>query len=152
MSDSDSSSQKPPMRRPGIGMVIGTSLLDSETFHLKRVAARLVLEGAREASGDFEARLLLNDFSIQGASLFVPRRIEVGSHAKLLIQEPHSIEVSGRFTWLQESKPSRHVLSASSFCYRCGFEFCPPEGELADRISKFCQLVQASYPGSRKAS
>lgn len=160
MSDSDSPSQKPRLRRPGIGRVIGTSMLDAGAFHLKRVAARLSLEGvveganevAKEAEVEFEARLLLNDFSIQGASLFIPKRIEVGNHAKLVIQEPLPIEVHGRFTWLQEGKPSLHVLSSSAFCFRCGFEFCPPEGELAERIARFCQLVQASYPGSRKAS
>ena len=127
-------------------------MLDSEAFHLKRVAARLSLEGGHEAEGEFEARLLLNDFSLQGASLFIPKRIEVGNHATLVIQEPLPIEVHGRVTWLQEGKPSLHVLSASSFCFRCGFEFCPPEGELAEQISRFCQLVQSSYPGARTAS
>lgn len=152
MSDSDSSSQKPRRRSPGIGIVVGSSMLDAGAFHLKRVAARLSLEGSHEADGEFEARLLLNDFSLQGANLFIPRRIDVGNHAKLVIQEPLPIEVHGRFTWLQEGKPSLHVLSSSAFSFRCGFEFCPPEGELAERISRFCQLVQASYPGSRKAS
>ncbi len=152
MSDSDSQSQKPGRRSSAIGRVVGTTLLEPGSFHLKRVSARLSPEGACGDGAALEARLLLNDFSQEGASLFIASRIEVGNHARLVIQEPLPIEISGRITWLQEGERSRHVLSSSAFIYRVGFEFCPPEGELAERITRFCQLVQAAYPGARKAS
>lgn len=152
MSDSDSSFPKPRRRVPGFGAVIGTPLMESDGFHLKRTSARLLLEGDAGAGEGLEVRLLLNDFRLNGASLFIPRRIEVGSQAKLVIQEPMGIEVSGLLTWLEEGKPSRSVMSALSFHYRCGFEFRPPAGELTERLAEFCKLIEASYPGNKRAS
>jgi hypothetical protein len=128
------------------GTVLGVELRAPESFHLKRVECRLALEGSSGTPGEeLHARLLLNDFCLQGAALFTARPVVPGSKAKLFLKEPRELALPGRILWSREYIEKKRVFTSDPHCFRLGFSF-----ELAENsaeLQSFCQELSQFFPG-----
>jgi hypothetical protein len=96
-------------------------------MHLKRVVAEVKLvdpqAGVGEASAPLKVRIVLNDLSPKGISLFCTQKLMHGQEVAVTLTEPSMIYLRGKVLACQEHDPNSHVLTEHPFAYRIAVLF-----------------------------
>lgn len=112
--------------------------------HLKRVTAELkVIGGALGAPSQVtSARILLNDLSAKGISIFCAEAIPEGTTVGLTLEQPKRFFARGKVLYSQKIESSGAILSTDNFNYRIGIEFNFQSEEEEKEVTDFCDSVQ----------
>lgn len=70
-----------------------------------------------------DARLLLNEISPNGLSLFCAAPVNVGVEVAITMEDPTRVYVRGRVVSCLEYESSQHVMSTQTYHYRVGVMF-----------------------------
>jgi hypothetical protein len=89
-------------------------------MHIRRLDAEL---RSVTPGNPVEARLVVNDLSMDGIGLFCAQAVAVGLDVTLTIAESTPIHVHGKVVYCQPADTHMHVLSTHSFNYRVGVQF-----------------------------
>jgi Tfp pilus assembly protein PilZ len=124
-------------------------------IHLKRVKAEI--KSLEQADSDTplapsDARLLLNDLSVDGIGLFASKSFIVGQKIALVLDHPKSIEIKGKIAWCQEVISESHIMSDAPFPFRLGIEFCFESPEEKKQLEAYCETLAKDYLYTNKAA
>lgn len=114
-------------------------------LHLKRVVAEIRIPAGNLGgqAQNLAARVVLNDLSVKGVSVFSPVMLNAEQEVQITLDHPRKFFVRGRVAWSQEVVTETHVISQNPFRYRIGVEFSFTSPEEEEEVRKFVQeLVQ----------
>jgi hypothetical protein len=122
-------------------------------MHIRRTAAQIrILAKPTAAAPVTEARLILNDISPNGLSLFCASPLAVGTEVAITLEEPVRVYVRGRIVSCLEYDPGHHIVSAQSFSYRVGIllHFETPTEKAG--FKEFVEMIASNYLYTSKAA
>ena len=129
--------QNTPKGRKKKQKALAQSKPKSPRFHVKRVGADIRLVGSDDVV-IVEGRLLLNDLSPKGFSIFSTELIPNGQEVAITLEEPRGLYLRGRVVSGHDHNATSHILTSTPFQFRLQIRltFDSPEDE--QRMRDFC--------------
>lgn len=119
-------------------------------LHMQRVTAQLKYPadhglGEKVATTILPARVILNDFTPRGLTLFVPASILVGETLSITLDEPQQFYIRGKVIWVQLVESRIVCGGETNFSYRMGIEFIFESEAEAEAAKAFCDMIKDEY-------
>jgi hypothetical protein len=117
-------------------------------FHLKRAAADLAVSGGFGTEVQIiPARLILNDFTPTGVTVFSSKPFQPGQRIALTLQDPQTFYVRGSVKACHLYSLQNGLISGQNFPYRVRIQFNFQSRTEEEMIKRFCEetLVEILY-------
>lgn len=120
---------------------------------IRKVDAELRLHADFQSEAETViARLVLNDFLPEGASLFVERPVPAGYRVSLTLQDPRSFYVRGEIIECSEIASPFRVLSTQSYPYRITVRFTLESADERKSVEQYYNDIRADMKSGKKAA
>jgi len=119
---------------------------------IRKVDAELRLHADFQSEAEtVSARMVLNDFLSEGASLFVEHPVPTGYRVSLTLQEPKSFYVRGEVVECTEVASPFRVISSQAYPFRVTIRFILESDDERKAVEQYYDEIRADFIKNKAA-